>query len=69
MLARLLGVFHVRLATPEIHFNELYVQCETFTFDVYVYVCVCGGYYQFPLDFNHSKIHRLYLNPFAYVKE
>lgn len=41
MLARLLGVFHVRLATPEIHFNGLYVQCETFTFDVYVCVCVC----------------------------
>lgn len=58
----------MRLATPEIHFNGLYVQCETFTFDVYVCVCV-EGYYQFPLDFNHSKIHRLYLNPFAYVKE
>lgn len=40
MLARLLGVLHVRLATPEIHFNRLYVQCETFTFDVYVCVCV-----------------------------
>lgn len=40
MLARLLGVFHVRLATPEIHYNGLYVQCETFTFDVYV--CVWG---------------------------